>query len=108
MLGWEVLGVSSALGDKATQRVVSTSQVHSLSPPCREARAFPSGELGLPEEQRKMTGTLKDAKGRSLRPAPGSAEVMGLVGRGRRLSLLHASVSFLSTSLLSPVTCRPQ
>lgn len=32
-----------------------------------------------------MAGTLKDAEGRGLLPALGSAEVMGLVGRGRRL-----------------------
>lgn len=50
MLGWEVLGVSSALGDKATQYLNVSD---SCSPPCREARAFLSGELGLPQEQRK-------------------------------------------------------
>ena len=107
MLGWEVLGVSSASGDKATQCVVSTSQIHSFSP-CREARAFLSDELGIPEVQWKMAGTLKDAKGRSLLPALGSAKVMGLVGRGRRLSLLHVIVSFLPTSFLSLVMCRPR
>lgn len=108
MLGWEVPGVSSASADKAIQRVISTSQIHLFSPPCREAHAFLSGELGLPEEQRKMAGTLKDAKGRSLLPAPGSTKVVGLAGRGRMLSLLHAGISFLSTSLLSLAMCRPR
>lgn len=51
MLGWGVLGVSSALGDKATQYL---SVSDSCSSPCREARAFLSGELGLPQEQRKQ------------------------------------------------------
>lgn len=55
-----------------------------------------------------MAGTLEDAKGRNLLPALGSAEVTGFVGRGRRLPLLRALISFLSTSLLSLVLCRPQ
>lgn len=99
MLGSEVPGVSSALGDTATQCIVSRFTHSPLL--CLEGCAFSSGELGLPEEQGKMSGTLKDAKGRRLLPTLGSAEVMGMVGRGRRVSLLHAIVSFISTSLLS-------
>lgn len=105
MLGWEALGVSSALGDKATQCVVPTSWLHAFSPPCCEACAVLSDELGLPEEQGRMAGTLKDASRRSCLPAPGYAQVMGLDGRGRRLPLLHAIVSSLSTRLLAVVMC---
>lgn len=59
--------------------------------------------LCLPEEQRRMAGTLEDAKGRNLLPALGSAEVTGFVGRGRRPPLPRTLISFLSTSSLSCV-----
>ena len=107
-MGWEVPAVSSALCDKATQCVISVSQAHSFSSACCEAHAFPLGELGLPEQKGKVAGTLRDAKGRSLLPVLGSAEVMDLVGRGRMLCLLHAVISFVSTNLLSVVMCKPR
>lgn len=110
MQGWNVLGVSTALSGKATWCVVSKSRItHS---PLLVVRLMLSSQVScglcLPEEQRRMAGTLEDAKGRNLLPALGSAEVTGFVGRGRRLPLLRALISFLSTSLLSLVLCRPQ